>query len=42
LGAVPSDLAADRPDLALELADARLARVAGDDLAQRGVGDLQL
>ena len=35
------DLAADRADLALELADAGLARVAGDDLAQRRVGDLR-
>src|SRR5207253_2135505 len=36
------DLAAELPDLALQLADSRFARVAGDDLAQRGIRDLEL
>src|SRR5436853_496070 len=36
------DLAAELPDLALELAHTRLAGVAGGDLAQRGVSDLEL
>ena len=33
------DLAADVADLAFEIADAGLARVAADDLAQRVVGE---
>ena len=37
LGATPGRLAAQRADLALEVADARLARVAADDRAQRGL-----
>src|SRR5438093_1974635 len=37
-----SDLAAELPDFALELADTRLASVAGDDLAQRAIGERQL
>ena len=35
LGDLPRDLAADGADLALELAHAGLARVVGDDRAQR-------
>ena len=42
LGDAARDLARDRADLALELAHAGLARVVGDDRAQRGVGDPQL
>ena len=37
LGDLPGDLAADRPDLALELAHPGLARVVGDDHPQRRV-----
>src|SRR4051794_24769481 len=39
LGDLAGDLAADRPDLALQRAHARLARVVGDDAAQRLVAD---
>ena len=42
LGELARDLAADRADLALEVAHAGLARVALDDLAQRLVGELEL
>ena len=39
LGHLPGDLAAHRPDLALELADAGLARVVADDRPQAAVGE---
>src|SRR5207249_3081337 len=39
---VPGDLPADRGDLAIELADARLARVATDDGAKRLARDRQI
>src|SRR4051794_12390562 len=39
LGHLPGDLAAQRADLALELAHSGLARVVGDDAAQRLVAD---
>ena len=39
---LPSDLAAELADFALELADTCFARVTGDDLAQRAVGERQL
>src|SRR4051795_9814960 len=42
LGDLTRDLAADRPDLSLEVADARLARVLVDDRRQRGVGEFDL
>ena len=41
-GAAPRDLAAERADLALEIADAGLARVAADDRRDRRVGELDL
>src|SRR5262249_57586219 len=41
-GDAPRDLARQAAELALELADARLARVARDDLADRVVGQRQL
>ena len=42
LGDLACDLAADRADLALEVADAGLARVLVDDRPQRGVGECDL
>src|SRR5207244_10372466 len=39
---LPRDLATELPDFALELADTRLASVAGDDPAQRGIRERQL
>src|SRR6185312_2765226 len=42
LGDPPRDLAADRADLALEPADAGLARVLGDDDLERGVAERDL
>ena len=42
LGDVAGDLAADRADLALQVADAGLARVLLDDRGQRRVGELDL
>ena len=42
LGAAAGDLAADRRDLALEVPQAGLAGVVGDDLPDRRVGDLQV
>ena len=42
LGAAAGDLAADRRDLALEVAQARLAGVVGDDLADRRIRDRQV
>src|SRR6185295_20129894 len=39
LGHAPRDLPAGGPDLALEVADARLARALGDDRLEPGVGE---
>ena len=41
-GPAAGDLPAERADLALEVADAGLARVAADDRAQRLVGERRL
>jgi hypothetical protein len=42
LGAAPRRLAAQRADLAIEIADAGLARIAADHRPERVVGDLEL
>src|SRR5206468_8481733 len=42
VGDLARDFATQLADLTLELADTRLARVAGDDLAQRPIRDRQL